>query len=344
MAFVPPGILFAGTPPNRVPRIPDEEMAGEPVEIGGFYIDILPWPNEPNAIATTNVTRDEAEQLCASKSKRLCTELEWERACKGPENTTYEYGDQYRKDVCATGIALEHASRRPTGELAQCKSRFGVSEMHGSAFEWTSSAWGRSSKTDASQGVLRGGNSVAGELVGRCSNAIARNPSKKSPTMGFRCCAGAKNTAEVKLELQGTPGLSITSASKASPWGFQLAHAARRSMDDDVFIDEKTLRAWTWTPTANEELIIAEGCTTPPRQCAILVARSAPTKEGAAGTNVNLTNQPLISAPSGKDLAEIARNGDPRHLRVRALDERGIYSREITYAYGRIDLGDPKRP
>jgi hypothetical protein len=156
--------------------------------------------------------------------------------------------------------------------------------------------------------------------------------------MGFRCCAGAKNAAEVKLELAGTPGLAPTGSSKASPWLVQLAHAARASMDDDVFIDEKTVRAWTWTPVANEDLIVAEGCTTAPRQCAVLVARPAPPNAA------DVTNQSLITAPSGKELAEVARNGDPRHLRFRALDQRGIFSRDITYAYGRVDLGEPKRP
>src|SRR6185369_13748482 len=154
MAWIPAGTLRAGTPRERIPRVADEEMAGLPVEMGGFYIDLLPWPNEPNAIPTSNVTRDEAEQLCATKGKRLCTELEWERACKGPDNTTYEYGDIYRKDTCGTGIPIEQAARRPTGEHAQCKSGFGVAELHGGVFEWTSSMWGRNSK-DSSQGVLR---------------------------------------------------------------------------------------------------------------------------------------------------------------------------------------------
>jgi formylglycine-generating enzyme required for sulfatase activity len=81
MAWIPPGTLRVGTPADRVPRVADEEPAGTFAEMSGFYIDQLPYPNEPGAIPTTNVTRDEAEQLCAGKGKRLCTELEWERAC-----------------------------------------------------------------------------------------------------------------------------------------------------------------------------------------------------------------------------------------------------------------------
>ncbi|MBX3210773.1 MAG: SUMF1/EgtB/PvdO family nonheme iron enzyme [Labilithrix sp.] len=375
MAWIPAGTLRAGTPPARSPRVADEEMPGADVAMGGFYIDLLPWPNEPNAIPTSNVTRDEAEHQCASKGKRLCTELEWERACKGPANTTYEYGDAYRKEVCGTGIALEQASRRPTGEHAQCKSGFGVAEMHGGVWEWTSSAWGRGSR-DAAQGVLRGGNSLAGELVGRCANAIARAPSKKAPTMGFRCCAGPKSDAEVALELRGTPGLAVASAATARLWASAIAAAATApagatapvgasapagaaspvgaaspagataldapeaakaiASDGADALDPKSLHAWTWIPVANEELAVAMGCTTEaPKRCAVVVARPG----GDAGPG-----EVLATVATGKELSEVARVGDARHLRMRSLDPRGVYSREITYVYGRVDLGDAKRP
>src|SRR6185312_7258602 len=93
MVWIPPGVLIAGTPLDRLPRVADEEMAGEQVVMHGFYVDVFPYPNEAGAIPTTNITQDEALGLCAAQGKRLCTELELERACKGPENQTYEYGD-----------------------------------------------------------------------------------------------------------------------------------------------------------------------------------------------------------------------------------------------------------
>src|SRR5579872_4223712 len=77
MIWVPPGILRAGTPIDRAPRVAEEEMPGTEVALGGFYIDALPYPNEAGAIPSSNVTRDEAQHLCEGKGKRLCTELEW---------------------------------------------------------------------------------------------------------------------------------------------------------------------------------------------------------------------------------------------------------------------------
>src|SRR5262249_49987806 len=142
-----------------------------------------------------------------------------------------------------------------------------VGEMHGGPWEWTSSAWGRSSK-DAAQGVLRGGNSVAGELVGRCANAIARADGKKSPTMGFRCCAGTKNAAEVKLDVAGTPSLIPTTTRIANMWSNAVAKGGSGATDP------KTLHAWTWIPVGNEELVVTTGCVQAPRSCVLVVGRA----------------------------------------------------------------------
>src|SRR5262249_42464103 len=104
MVWIPPGVLLAGTPPDRLPRVADEEMAGEQVVMHGYYIDVFPQPNEAGAIPTTNISQPEAAELCAGQGKRLCTELELERACKGPENLTYEGGDAYKPAACGTGV------------------------------------------------------------------------------------------------------------------------------------------------------------------------------------------------------------------------------------------------
>ncbi len=38
-----------------------------------------------------------------------------------------------------------------------------------------------------------------GELVGRCANGQGRSPEERSGAIGFRCCAGPENAAEVSL-------------------------------------------------------------------------------------------------------------------------------------------------
>jgi|GEM_PF-346095 len=330
MAWVPPGTLRSGTPLDRAPRIADEEPPGTPVEMGGFYIDQLPYPNEPGAIPTTNVSRDEAEQLCVTKGKRLCTELEWERACKGPDNLPYEYGESYRAATCGTGASAEEAARRPTGEHSSCKSGFGVADMHGHVWEWTDSTWGRGSK-DASLGVLRGGNSVAGELVGRCANAMGRPSSKKSPTMGFRCCAGAKNEAKVELTVKGTPSIAMLGNPEDLHEAWEPALRAAIGTEANHFE-----RAWKWSPVPNEDLVMILGCN----------KVGVPTCSLAVGRMVDGRGVVIASADvgHGSPPPDLARIGDARHLRIRGLDPAGTFGRDVTYVYGRVEFGRVNRP
>jgi hypothetical protein len=339
MAWIPAGTLRIGTPADRVPRVADEEPAGTPAEMSGFYIDLLPYPNEPGAIPTTNVSRDEAEQLCTAKGKRLCTELEWERACKGPENASYEYGDTYRAAACGTGVSSEEAARRPSGEHALCKSGFGVADMHGGVWEWTESPWGRGSK-DKSLGVLRGGNALAGELVARCANAIGRPTGKKSPTMGLRCCAGPRNEATVQIALRGTPGFQTVGNPEElhEAWEPVLRPALGTAANHFA-------RAWKWSPVANEELVMILGCT-PSGITERVNTVGTPTCTLAVGRTLEGRAALIASADVGHATAlpDVARIGDARHLRIRGLDPAGTFGRDITYVYGRVEIGRENRP
>ncbi len=300
------------------------------VKLGGFYIDLLPYPNEPGAIPTSNVTRDEAAQLCEQKGKRLCTELEWERACKGEGNTVYEYGDDYRAATCGTGVTVEEGAKRPTGDRPMCKSAFGSLEMHGGAWEWTSSKWGRGSTKD-DLGVLRGGNAVAGELVGRCANGLARTIKTKSPTMGFRCCAGTKNDAEVDLALSTGPtlqGVTKTDALKLAP---ALLASKDAKLVGASFVGAA---AWRWRPVATETLIVIAGCTWQPApqqgSCALGILRDD-------------DHSVIMATPTDRMIVDVAQIGERRRIRALGFDSVQSYVRELTYNYGSVDIGEKKR-
>lgn len=46
-----------------------------------------------------NVSWEAADNLCKSTGKRLCDEIEWERASKGAENIRYPYGNEFDADA-----------------------------------------------------------------------------------------------------------------------------------------------------------------------------------------------------------------------------------------------------
>lgn len=330
MVWIPGGALVAGTAPDTLPRIADEEMSGEQVILKGYHIDIYPYPNEEGAIPFTNVTQADAAGLCAEQNKRLCSELEWERACKGPNNWVYEYGDRYRADRCGTG---QPASLRPNGLRVGCASEYGVADLHGGAWEWTDSGWGRGSTRALV--TVRGGNAPAGELVGRCANAMGRPAQAKSPVVGFRCCAGPRNTAEVVLNVDRTTKLKLRDA-RGSPLPAQLVAALPAAAAADLprqppfEID----RLWDWWPIGNERLVLAGGCAGGGGRgaCGLVIARPA-----LSGVQV------LGWAGSGK-WAPVARaEGDYRDIWVYGGDDLGSFRRTLTYAFGRVSVGEKER-
>ncbi len=329
MAFISPGALVAGTPVNELPRIADEEMPGEQLILKGFYIDLYPYPNEEGAIPLSNVSRAEAEALCKERNKRLCTELEWERACKGPNNHKYEYGDRYRPEVCKTG---SRPALIPSGLRVGCKSDFGVYDLHGGVWEWTASRWGRG--VDRELYTVRGGNATAGELVGRCSNAMARPPDTRSPQVGFRCCAGPTNNAEVVLRIE-----------RGRPLEFQerldkkLALRIFEALPQDVKAKFEGAgsfspdRMWTWRPIGNEELTAVAGCVgkTQP-ECGVAVAR------------VTLDRvKTLTWAASGYRSPSLHVDHNPRDVWLLGGDDQGTFKRLIAYHVGQLRVGHKER-
>jgi hypothetical protein len=334
MAWIAPGMLIAGTPPDRMPRVADEEMAGEQVIMRGYYVDVYPYPNEVGAIPTTGVTQDEARALCEAQGKRLCTELELERACKGPANTSYEYGDTYRASVCGTGLARNLV---PNGVNASCTSGFGVHDLHGGVWSWTSSQW-RRDPAKAGLVTLRGGNGPAGELIGRCANGRGVKPDVRRLDVGVRCCAGEVNSFEVMLSVtRGQPLRLLQPDDRLTHELEQLVpdevrDAARSQRPEEQF---KVERVWMWHPLGNEELYLGGGCARPAASkavCGLIVARMR--SESAARLSFVSTDwwQPTLGETD-----------TPRELFLYGGDHEGAFRRKVSYEWGRIGAADKER-
>jgi sulfatase modifying factor 1 len=328
MAWIPAGILRAGSAPADVPRIADAELPDVDVPMAGFYIDVLPWPDEAGAIPTTNVTRDEAKRLCGDKGKRLCSELEWERACKGPDNVRYEYGVQYDARACGAGVPAEVASRRPSGQRPECRSAFGVADMHAGASEWTDSKWGRGSRGDL--GVVRGGNDAAGERVTRCAFGFPLPPGERSAVTGFRCCAGPRNDASVNLDVQVGPVF------ERAPGTFHVRSPPLDALSGvacgppSAPAPCSVARAWMWRPGPNIEMTLSGGCVgrDPNARCSIGVSRMT----GDA-------LQMLAQVDTGQSIPEVVLvESQDRRVRVRGGDAHGWFFREVAFSFGRVDV------
>jgi hypothetical protein len=150
------------------------------IELGPFQIARLPFPNEPGKPPLTGLTRKEARTRCEERGGRLCTELEWERACKGPDSERFSTGTQW--------------DERCESEPASCASGFDVLGM-GTSREWTASDVVFAD--DRRKAALRGGARGAPAPTHRCAHRRAIDADEKADDLGFRCCKGAPNAALV---------------------------------------------------------------------------------------------------------------------------------------------------
>ncbi|MEE2786035.1 MAG: protein kinase [Myxococcota bacterium] len=145
-----------------------------------YCIDIYEYPGR-GQMPKTRVTFQAAEGLCKRSGKRLCSDSEWARACRGSRGSQFPYGRNFVGGRCNTEDAEgEESVLKPTGAFRKCKSRWFVYDMSGNAAEWTANQ------------TVRGGDYTASDEDAACNGGGRRSPSSSRPNIGFRCCKSFK--------------------------------------------------------------------------------------------------------------------------------------------------------
>lgn len=157
------------------------------VSTKSYCIDRFEYPGRGRP--KTNVSWYRAKALCEKKGKRLCSEVEWERACKGHRNRRYPYSNKFNANACNTrSSAGKNRSIASSGRFRRCRSSYGVYDLSGNVAEWTSSRF-RSSKPWR---IIRGGSSKRPDWDVRCASRSNKPPRTTKSNLGFRCCADPK--------------------------------------------------------------------------------------------------------------------------------------------------------
>lgn len=172
-AAVPaPAAPMAAAPPQK-PMLASGGCPAGMVAVSGSATFCIDQHEQPGAgqRPRTGVSYKDAEAACLQLGRRLCSDAEWEAACRGKGRASYPYGQDVRDGLCNTrGGALAPAGARPT-----CVSAAGAYDMAGNAAEWVRG------------GGLRGGSAI-GDSDGRCSVRLKLPAGGASPFTGFRCC------------------------------------------------------------------------------------------------------------------------------------------------------------
>ena len=259
------GKLVAGSTPGDAGRDAVLEPALLEVELGSFSIDRYLYPNDPAKPPLTNVTRAKAESLCADRSQRLCTELEWERACKGEAGNAYATGAQWDA-TCAK-------------DPASCASQDGVAAMGAALREWTSSDVQPIENMQVKAAAVRGARADAAAVDHRCAHRTAVDGAAAGPDIGFRCCSGSPNAAQIPAPAwQQTYRRAEISAAEVAKMLASVPHLKDLANDVSFFKEPD-----------DTNLVLARG------------------DAGAPPQNVTLTTAPLLWSPvPGEELLVVA--------------------------------------
>lgn len=165
MVFIPAGDAVIGVnsgPKNNTAR-PQHK-----VSIPGFYIDVYevtngdyklfcdannrPYPlnpewdknyflDKPNS-PVINVSWEDANAYATWVGKRLPSEEEWEKAARGPEAKIWPWGKDYQPNLAnLSGKEDGFETTAPVGSLPSGISPYGLQDMIGNVWEWTSSRY-----------------------------------------------------------------------------------------------------------------------------------------------------------------------------------------------------------
>lgn len=227
MVTIPAGEFIRGTD-NRLPdEGPQHTMLVKAFQIDKYEVTNLQYQKflqQANRLAPSSfengsyppgkvdhpvvyVSWYDANAYCKWAGKRLPTDIEWEKAARGTDGRVYPWGDTFNVDYVNSPVRWTTLNligdTTPVGAFEQGKSIYGIYDMSGNVWEWTSSRYEpypgnkrRSENYGGNYRTLKGGSwwDCSFYQCGISAPVYNRSffhPKTKNNSFGFRCAKDA---------------------------------------------------------------------------------------------------------------------------------------------------------
>jgi serine/threonine-protein kinase len=189
-------------------RCVEDGACSEPITTGSSTRENYYGHADFDSYPVIFVDWEQASAYCTWAGKRLPTEAEWEKAARGTDRRIYPWGDVFDGNLlnfCDANCQFDwkaadwddgYADTAPVGSYLDGASPYGVLDMAGNVWEWTSSL-DSSYPYDARDGredleahgrrVVRGGSWGDLQWFPRSADRDLIEPSSWYNVIGFRC-------------------------------------------------------------------------------------------------------------------------------------------------------------
>ncbi len=147
------------------------------------------YPSQHADHPVVGVTLEDARRYAAWRGVRLPTQLEWEAAARGPQNTRFPWGDTWDAARCH-GPERGTGTTAPVGRIPEGASPVGCLDLVGNVWEWTEQDPAVRTPPEEGYAWVFGGSFCH---TGSDNDAIPRRSvrcDKDYVYLGFRCAKG----------------------------------------------------------------------------------------------------------------------------------------------------------
>ena len=171
-----------------------------------FCMDVYEWPNKVGERPKVFISYYDAEKMCSSVGKRICTSSEFTLACEGPEQLPTGYGWKIDGITCNVNKVWKDWTKvrintpegfakidqsEIIGSRTECVSHYGIHDLTGNIDEWTKlDPIDKAMSGHPSQ--LKGGYYALGAHPYCRAHTDAHGPEFSFYQIGTRCCTDVK--------------------------------------------------------------------------------------------------------------------------------------------------------